>query len=100
MMNYLVKGIIYWINELPSKNEASNTIGPAGNVIGRPQSGFNIKRIAFGAYAISYSKTKNDMISRGVPEISLIPPNDQGGNYFCLYLWGNALTHIVGRNFQ
>ena len=81
-MNYLVEGIIYWINELPSKNEASNTIGPAGNVIGRPQSGFNIKRIAFGAYAISYTKNKNYMTLIGVPEIALKPPKDKCGHYF------------------
>ena len=67
MKNYLVEVAIYLPNVLPLKNGVSNSIGKAGIVLGRPQPYLNIKRISFGAYAISYAKTKNDMTSIGVP---------------------------------
>ena len=50
------------------------------------------KIIALGAYAIAYAKNKNDMPSRGVPQIELRPSNDQGGNYFISILTGKCIN--------
>ena len=71
--NYLVEGELYWLNALSSKNIFSNTIGPAGIFLGRTQTDFNSKIKSFVAYAIDYTKTKNDMKSRWVTAIALRP---------------------------
>ena len=92
MMKSLVEGEIYWLNAFLSNNGVSNTIGPTGIVIGRPQPYSNIKMIAFGAYSTAYTKTKNDMKLRGLPEIGLKPSNDQGGKYFISLLTGKHIN--------
>lgn len=42
----------------------------------------SIKRIPFGAYALVYIQTSNDMKARSVPAIALSEPNQKGGHYF------------------
>ena len=48
-----------------------------GIFIGGAQADFNSKIIVFGAFPIAYSKNKNDITLRGVPEIALIPSNNR-----------------------
>ena len=67
MTNSLVEDAIFFLNVLSSNNWVSNTIEPAEFFPGRSQLDFNIKIISFGAYAIAYAKTKNDMTLKEVP---------------------------------
>ena len=62
-----------------------------GIFIGGAQADFNSKIIVFGAFPIAYSKNKNDITLRGVPEIALIPSNNQGGKYFMPFLTGKRI---------
>ena len=41
MTNSLVEDAIYWLNAFPRNNGVSNTIGPEGIVLVRPQPYFN-----------------------------------------------------------
>ena len=99
-MKYSVEGVIYWIDVLPGNNGVSNTIGTAGIFLRRPKPDLNRKRISFGAYEITYVKTKNYMTSRRVTEIALIPSKNQRWHYFMSLLAVNVLTHIIGKNYQ
>ena len=44
MTGFLVEGVIYLLNEFPSKNVVSNAIGTAVIVLGIPQQYFNRKK--------------------------------------------------------
>ena len=82
MTKALVEGVIYWLNNFPSKNGISQTMSPASIVLGRPKPDFNHKRITFGSYALAYHDTDNTMKRRAVPAIALKESNEHGGHYF------------------
>ena len=90
--NSLAEGAIYWLNTFPSNNIFSNTIGPAVIFLGRNQPYFNIKRIEFVEYAISYTNTKYDITSRGLISISPRQPKYQGGHYFMSLFTGKRIN--------
>ena len=71
MKNSLVQGWVIWLNSLPPTNVISETISPALIVIGKPKPDFSKPNICFGAYALAYIKTNNDMTTRGVSAIAL-----------------------------
>ena len=51
-------------------------------VEGKENFNFGVKRIPYGAYAMVYVETRNDMKARSVPGIALKPSNNDGGQYF------------------
>ena len=91
MVNSLVEYVIYWLNALPATNGVSSTLSPATIVLGRNKPDLSIKHIPFGAYAITYAGTENNMTGRGIPAIALKPSNNCGGNYFMSLLSGKRI---------
>ena len=91
MTTSLVEYVIFWLNAFPSKTGASNTISPAAIVTGAPKPDFNLKYIPFGAYAIVYAGTNNNMKGRGIPAIALKPSNYRGDSYFMSLLTGERI---------
>ena len=86
MVYHLVETAIYWLNSFPSKGGASETVSPAGLVVGRNSPDYNNKYLPFGSYAWVQSRTTNTMKARKIPCISLGPTNEWGGhNFMSLY---------------
>ena len=71
MTKSLVQGWMSWLNSLPPTNGISDTIRSATIVLGKPDPDLSKPKTCFGAYALAYTKTKNDMTTRGVPAIVL-----------------------------
>ena len=74
----LLEGVDRWLNMF------SNSIAdfsPSTLVDGRNKPGGDINCIPYGAYALVYSGTKNNMDSRTVPAIALRETNSVGGYY-------------------
>ena len=57
----LIEGVINMLNFFTSKNAISDTMGPAILVEGKHKLDFGKKRIEFGAYAMVYIGTHNNM---------------------------------------
>ena len=99
MVNSMVENVIYWMNSFPSATGASQDLSPATIVLGRGRPDFSKKHIAFGAYAMVYNGTSNNMSSRTVPAIALKPSNQHGGNFFHVSIEWRKITCIqLGRN--
>ena len=106
MINSLVEYTIYWINVFPSRSGASKTMSPSNIILGRARPNFNYSQIEYGAYAMVFSGTANNMSAQGIPCIALKPSNEIGGYYFMsllsekrvnTYHW-KELPHIQGDN--
>jgi len=82
MTVHAVLTAVRWINQFPSKGGISDTISPAKLLEGIDSPDLNIKRIAFGTYALVYVGTQNNMNERSLPCIALSQSNLSGGNYF------------------
>jgi len=82
MIRALIEGIIYILNSFPSKTGISQTMSPAMIVEGQPKINFSSKMIAFGAYALVYSTTKNTMKGRSTSSIALRMSNNAGGYFY------------------
>ena len=91
MIYHLVETAIYWLNSFPSKGGASDTVSPAGLVIGRNSPDCNNHYIPFGSYAWVQQKTTNTMKSRKLPCISLGPSNEWGGHFFMSLYTGKKI---------
>ena len=87
----MVENVVYWINSFPSHTGCSEHMSPATIVLGRSRPDFSKKHIAFGAYAMIYNGTANNMTSRTVPAIALKPSNQHGGSFFMSLLTGQRL---------
>ena len=61
-------------------------------VEGKHKFDFVKKRIEFGAYAIVYIVTHNNMKKRSVPAITLKESNEEGGYFFM------SLINIINNN--
>ena len=94
MVRSLVEGIIAVLNSFPSKNPVSSTISPATIVEGKPKMDFKRKMIPFGAYALVYTRTRNDNKPRAVLAIALRMSNSTGGHYFMSLHSGNRIHGI------
>ena len=55
----------------------------------------SITRIPFGAYALAYTQTTNNMKTRSVPGIALSESNVKGGQYF-MPLYTGKRIHAFG----
>ena len=82
MVISLLNHVISNLNDFPTEHSICNTMSPATIVEGVPKPDLSYKRIAFGAYAIVWIRTSNDMKRRAVPAISLGQSNRKGGHYF------------------
>ena len=61
MINSLVEYTIYWINVFPSRSGASKTMSPSNIILGRARPNFNYSHIEYGAYAMVFLGTANNM---------------------------------------
>ena len=61
MTQSLIEGVINMIHFFPTKNAVSDTMGPAMLVEGKHKLDFGKKRLKFGAYAMVYKGTHNNM---------------------------------------
>ena len=95
MTQSLIEGIIYIPNFFPSKNAISDTMVPAMLVEGKHKLDFGNKRIKFGAYAMVYVGTHNNMKKRSVPEIVLKASNEEGGYLFMSLYSGKRLHSYI-----
>ena len=64
------------LNFFPSENGISEDLAPSKIVEGRQKLDMNKKREEFGAYALVYTGTENNMRKIGVPGIALKALND------------------------
>ena len=64
MVRSLIEGIVDILDAFPSKGSVSNTLSPSTIVEGKPKMDLSKNIIVFGAYALVYTDTKNDMKSR------------------------------------
>ena len=79
----------------PSKNGISEDLAPSTIVEGRQKLDMNKKRAEFGAYALVYTGTENNMRKRGVPAIALKASNDVGGCYFLSLYTGKKIYRYI-----
>ena len=91
MTQHLVESRVTWLNRFPSKSGISTTLSPTSIVLGHPKPDMQRKRIPFGAYAMVYTSTSNDMKARSVPAIALSESNDIGGFYFMSLYTGKKI---------
>ena len=82
MVRSLIEAITEVLDAFPSKNGISDTLSPATIIEGKPKFDFIRAMISFGAYALVYVKTSNDMKPRAIPIIALRMSNSAGGHYF------------------
>ena len=82
MTRGLVATTIHMLNSFPSEDGISKEMSPAGIVEGRMLPNANKKMIIFGAYALVYVQTSNDMKTRAIPAIAVQPSNNGDGHYF------------------
>ena len=82
MVQHLVESRVKWLNRFPSENGVSKTMSPASIVLGHQKPDMNIKRLPFGAYAMAYTQTSNNMQTRSVPGIALSEANEKGRQFF------------------
>ena len=68
------------------KNAISDTMGPAMLVEGKHKLDFGKKEIEFGAYAMVYVGTHNNMKKRSIQAIVLKASNEEGGFFSCRYI--------------
>ena len=80
MTTSLLEGEERWLKMF---THGSKNFSPSTIVEGRDKPRGDIDRIPYGAYALVYSGTKNNMDSRTVPAIALRESNGVGGHYFC-----------------
>ena len=78
----LIKGAVKWLNAFPSLTGISKTMSPSTIVLGLPKPNMKYKTIVFGAHAMVYIGTKNNMDARSIPAIALNASNEHGGHYF------------------
>ena len=82
MTTALVESAVYWLNSFPSRDGVSETMSPRGIVVGGNNIDVNYPMVEYGAFAVVYDSTKNNMMSRSTPSIALKRSNDRGGHYF------------------
>ena len=82
MVRSLIEGITDTINAFPSEGSISETISPSTIVQGTTKLDLSKDIIVFGAYALVYTDTNNNMKSRAVPGVALRRSNNAGGHYF------------------
>ena len=70
------------INDFPAPNGISDTVSPAGIVLGRGQLNGNHLKATFGRYYEVYCGTDSTNKERRVSAICLRPSNRQGGYFF------------------
>jgi hypothetical protein len=78
----LIEGVVDVLKKIPSENSISEELVPSTIVEGIQKLDMDKKRAEFGAYALVYTGTENNMRKRGVPAIELKASNDVGGFYF------------------
>ena len=91
MTRSVVNNSVKWLNAFPSDDGISSTLSPRNLVEGKNKPDLGLKAIAFGAYAMVYTKTTNTMKHRSVPGISLEKCNYHGGYYFMSLFTGKRI---------
>ena len=91
----LIEGVVDILNFFPSENGISEDLAPSTIVEGRQKLDMNKKRAEFGAYALVYTGTENNMRKRGVPAIALKASNDVGGFYFMSLYTGKKIHGYI-----
>ena len=94
MTQSLIEGVIDMLDFFPSKNAISDTMGPAMLIEGKHKLDFGKKRIEFGAYAMVYLGTHNNI------KIVLKAPNKKEDISSCCYIQENGSTATFGKIYQ
>ena len=92
MTRLVVVSCVKWLNAFPSDDGISSTLSPSNLVEGKNKPDLSMSAIAFGSYAMVYTKTTNTMKHRSVPGIALEQCNDHGGYYFMSLFTGKRIT--------
>ena len=82
--------IAKWLNAFPSM-DALDQPSPARLVSGDGKPNYKMRRVEFGAYAMVYVGTSNNMESRAVPCIAMDESNIFGGHRFLSLESGKVL---------
>lgn len=91
----MVYGMIFWYNFRIPEDYISNTLGPAGIIIGRTYD-FNMlcgEGSKFGEYVQTHEKTTNTMRARTVSAICLRPTGNTQGSFYYYSLWTGRRLH-------
>ena len=87
-----MEDVIDMLNNFLAKDSIEGKTPPAIIIKVSHKIDFRKKRIPFGACTMTCIGAKNNMKQRCVPEISLRPSNNAGGNYF-MYLYAGKILH-------
>lgn len=82
MTEHLVKYVTQWLNTFPSETSVCKYMSPAAIIEGKHKPDMSKEWLPFGAFAVVYTSTSNNMKSRGVDAISLSEVGLSGGQYF------------------
>ena len=80
------------MNVFPSTGSILDTLSPSTVVEGKVKLDLSKDIIVFGAYALVYTDTINNMKSRAVTAIALKQSNNTGGHY-CMSLYSGKRIH-------
>ena len=75
----LLEGVEQWLNTF---SRGIGNLSPSTIVDGKDKPRGDIERIPYGAYALVYAWTKNNMESRTIPAVALKESNGVCGHYF------------------
>jgi len=92
MVRSLVESVVFWLNSFPVVDGVSEDLSPAAIVQGRQHPDFSGNKILFGAYAIVFAGTSNNMHQRGERGIAL-RETDRPGRYRFMSLDTGRVIH-------
>ena len=86
MVMELAKGVVYWLNAVPSSTGVSPTMSPRTIITGQLLDYHKHCRYEFGEYVQTHEEHDNSLLSRTVGAIALRPTGNQQGGYFFMSL--------------
>ena len=86
MVMELAKGVVYWLNAIPSSTGVSPTMSPRTIITGQLLDYHKHCRYEFGEYVQTHEEHDNSLLSRTVGAIALRPTGNQQGGYFFMSL--------------
>lgn len=93
----MVTHVVHCLNQFPWKHGVSQTLSPAGIVLGTPLPDYNALRIEFGAYAQVFEDNtpSNTPRARTLGAIALTPTGSNHGDFHFLSL---ASGNVISRH--
>lgn len=91
MIDANIQDKVTWLNQFTPHDYISNTIGPAGMILGSPPVNYHNLKLDFGQYCQVHDGTDNTQSAQSVGAIALCPKNTQGSYYFMSLATGKQI---------